>query len=94
MARLYEYQGKDLLNRMGIPIPKGKLATSPREAREVAEEIGRPVVLKAQVLSGGRGKAGGIKFAATPEEVEKVAQELLNMEIRGIPVQKILVEER
>lgn len=94
MARLYEYQGKELLNKMWIPVPKGRLATSPGEAREVAEEIGRPVVLKAQVLSGGRGKAGGIKFAMAQEDVEKMAEELLNMEIRGISVQKILVEER
>jgi len=94
MARFYEYQGKELLNKMGIPIPKGRLATSPKEAREIAEEFKRPVVLKAQVLSGGRGKAGGIKYATTPEEVEKVARELLDMKIRRMPVKKILAEER
>jgi len=93
MARLYEYQGKELLNKMGISVPKGRLAISPKEARKTAEEFNRPVVLKAQVLSGGRGKAGGIKFAATPEEVEKVAMELLSSQIKGIAVQKIWVEE-
>jgi len=94
MARLYEYQGKELLNKMGIPAPKGRLAISPKEARGIAEEFKRPIVLKAQVLSGGRGKAGGIKFAMTSNDVEKAATELLNMKIRGISVQKIWVEER
>ncbi len=94
MARLYEYQGKELLKKMGIEVPKGKLATSSREAKEVAEELRRPVVLKAQVLSGGRGKAGGIQFAMTSSDVEKMAEKLLITEIRGIAVQKILVEEK
>jgi len=94
MARLYEYQGKELLNKMHIPVPKGRLATSPEEAKEIAEDLRRPVVLKAQVLSGGRGKTGGIKFAMTPSDVEKTAEKLLNIEIRGMAVRKILVEEK
>jgi len=94
MARLYEHQGKELLSKMGILVPKGRLAASPKEAKGVAEKLGRSVALKVQVLSGGRGKAGGIRFAMTPQETEKRAEELLETEIRGIPVQKILVEEK
>ena len=67
---LYEYQGKQLFAKFGIPVSDGRLATTPAEARAAAEQIGSPVVVKAQVLTGGRGKAGGIKLAATPEEAE------------------------
>ena len=65
---LYEYQGKELFREAGIPVSDGRLATSPAEARAAAEALGGPVVVKAQVLTGGRGKAGGIKLAAGPEE--------------------------
>ena len=77
MARLYEYQGKQMLKKMKVPVPQGEVATTPQEARKIAEKIGRPVAIKSQVWAGGRGKAGGIKFAQTPDEAEKVAKEIL-----------------
>ena len=70
---LYEYQGKQLFARFGIPVSDGVVATTPEEARAAAEQLGGPVVVKAQVLVGGRGKAGGIKLAATPDEAEAKA---------------------
>ena len=89
---LYEYQGKELFRRYGIPVSEGRLATSPAEARDAAEELGGPVVVKAQVLTGGRGKAGGIKLAATPTEAEARAQEILGLDIRGHVVAKVWIE--
>jgi len=89
---LYEYQGKELFRRYGIPVSEGRLATSPAEARDAAEELGGPVVVKAQVLTGGRGKAGGIKLAATPAEAETRAQEILGLDIRGHVVAKVWIE--
>jgi succinyl-CoA synthetase beta subunit len=89
---LYEYQGKELFARFGIPVSEGRLATSPGEARAAAEELGFPVVVKAQVLTGGRGKAGGIKLAATPEEAEARAGDILGLEIRGHVVRKLWIE--
>jgi succinyl-CoA synthetase beta subunit len=90
---LYEYQGKELFRRYGIPVSEGRLATSPLQAREAAQELGRgPVVVKAQVLTGGRGKAGGIKLAASPVEAEERAREILGLEIRGHPVRKVWIE--
>jgi succinyl-CoA synthetase beta subunit len=89
---LYEYQGKELFRRFGIPVSEGRLATSPREARDAAEDLGTPVVVKAQVLTGGRGKAGGIKLAATPDEAEHHAREILGMDIRGHVVRRLLIE--
>jgi succinyl-CoA synthetase beta subunit len=89
---LYEFQGKELFRRYGIPVSEGRLATSPKEARAAAQELGGTVVVKAQVLTGGRGKAGGIKLAATPDEAEARAGEILGMDIRGHTVQKIWVE--
>jgi succinyl-CoA synthetase beta subunit len=71
--------------------PEGRVATTPQEARVIAVEIGCPVVVKAQVLVGGRGKAGGIKVARTPEEAEQVASEILGMDIKGLTVKKVLV---
>lgn len=94
MARLYEYQGKEILKNIGIPIPEGKCAVSLKEVKEVAEAIGKPVVLKAQVWATGRFGAGGIKFASTPQEVEAAAKELIGGEIKGLKVEKILVEEQ
>jgi succinyl-CoA synthetase beta subunit len=90
---LHEFQGKELFRRHGIPVSEGRLATTPAEARAAAEELGGPVVVKAQVLIGGRGKAGGIKLAATPEEAEARAGEILGMDIRGHVVKKVWVEQ-
>jgi succinyl-CoA synthetase beta subunit len=89
---LYEYQGKELFRRAGIPVSEGRLATTPEEAREAAEELGGPVVVKAQVLTGGRGKAGGIKLAATADEAEERAEEILGLDIRGHVVRKLWIE--
>jgi succinyl-CoA synthetase beta subunit len=89
-----EYQGKELFKKNGIAIPKGRLAESPQEAKEIAEELKGPVAIKAQVLTGKRGKRGGIKFASTPEEAENAAEEILNSKITNIPVEKVLVEEK
>ena len=89
---LHEHQGKELFRRYGIPVSDGLLATSPAQARAAAEEIGGTVVVKAQVLIGGRGKAGGIKLAETPDEAEARAEEILGMDIRGHTVAKLLVE--
>jgi succinyl-CoA synthetase beta subunit len=89
---LYEYQGKELFARFGIPVSEGRLATTPEEARAAAEELGGRVVVKAQVLTGGRGKAGGIKLADGPDEAEARAREILGLEIRGHVVRRLLVE--
>ena len=89
---LYEYQGKELFARFGIPTSQGRLATSPEEARQAAEEIGGRIVVKAQVLTGGRGKAGGIKLAETPEEAEARAAEILGLDIRGHVVRRLWIE--
>jgi succinyl-CoA synthetase beta subunit len=94
MVRLHEYQGKRLLKTVGIPVPEGEVAFTPHEARKIAEKIGKPVAIKAQVLTTGRFKAGGIKFAESPQEAESVASEILNKEIKGLKVEKLLVEER
>jgi succinyl-CoA synthetase beta subunit len=90
---LYEYQGKELFRRAGIPASEGKLAATPVEARAAAEELGGPVVVKAQVLTGGRGKAGGIKLAADPDEAEARATEILGLDIRGHVVRKLWIEK-
>ena len=89
---LYEYQGKELFRRFGIPASEGRLATSPGEARAAAEELGGPVVVKAQVLTGGRGKAGGIKLAEDPADAEAKAREILGLDIRGHVVRKLWIE--
>jgi succinyl-CoA synthetase beta subunit len=89
---LYEYQGKELFARYGIPVSEGRLATSPEEARAAAEELGGPVVVKAQVLTGGRGKAGGIKLASSPDEAESHAEAILGLDIRGHVVSKLWIE--
>jgi len=89
---LYEFQGKELFRRYGIPVSEGRLATSPAEARDAAQELGGPVVVKAQVLTGGRGKAGGIKLAETPSDAEAHAAEILGMDIRGHTVRKVWIE--
>jgi succinyl-CoA synthetase beta subunit len=89
---LYEYQGKELFGRFGIPVSEGRLATSPEQARAAAEELGGPVVVKAQVLTGGRGKAGGIKLAQTPIEAGEAAEQILGLDISGHVVEKLWVE--
>ena len=90
---LYEYQGKELFRRAGIPVSEGRLATTPAEARAAAEELGGPVVVKAQVLTGGRGKAGGVKLADSPAEAEACAQDILGLDIRGHVVRKLWIEQ-
>jgi succinyl-CoA synthetase beta subunit len=89
---LYEFQGKELFRRCGIPVSEGRLATTPEEARAATEELGGPVVVKAQVLTGGRGKAGGIKLAQNPADAEGRAAEILGLDIRGHNVDKVWVE--
>ena len=90
---LYEYQGKELFKRFGIPVSDGRLATSPEEAHAAAEDLGGQVVVKAQVLTGGRGKAGGIKLAASPDEAEARASDILGMDIRGHVVRRVWIEK-
>jgi succinyl-CoA synthetase beta subunit len=89
---LYEYQGKELLRQYSIETLEGIVAASPEEARAAAEKLGGPVAVKAQVLTGGRGKAGGIQVVEEPEDVEEVARQILGMEIRGHKVRRVLVE--
>ena len=89
---LYEYQGKELFRRAGIPVSDGRLATSPQEAYKAAQELGGPVVVKAQVLVGGRGKAGGIKLADTPADAEARARDILGLDIRGHTVHRLWIE--
>jgi succinyl-CoA synthetase beta subunit len=89
---LYEYQGKQLFARFGVPVSDGALATTPAEARGAAEQLGGPVVVKAQVLVGGRGKAGGIKLAETPDDAEREATAILGMDIRGHVVRRVWIE--
>jgi len=90
---LYEYQGKELFRRFGLPVSEGRLATSPEEARAAAEELGGPVVVKAQVLTGGRGKAGGVKLADDPGDAEAKAKDILGLDIRGHVVRRLWIEQ-
>jgi succinyl-CoA synthetase beta subunit len=90
---LFEYQGKQLLAAQGIPVPSGEVAETPAEARAAAERIGGKVAIKAQVQVGGRGKAGGIKVAETPDEAEAHAQAILGMDIKGHTVHRVWVEQ-
>lgn len=91
--KLQEYQSKRLFAKHGVPIPAGDVAATPEEAREIAEQLGGSVVVKSQVLVGGRGKAGGIKLAQAAEEAEAHAEDILGMEIKGLPVRQVLVDE-
>ncbi|MCC7512042.1 MAG: ADP-forming succinate--CoA ligase subunit beta [Anaerolineae bacterium CFX3] len=91
--KLHEYQSKLIFSKYGIPIPKGRVAANAEEARRTAQELGGRAVIKAQVLVGGRGKAGGVKVAKSPEEAEQFAAQILKMEIKGLPVRKVLVDE-
>ncbi|MBI4673711.1 MAG: ADP-forming succinate--CoA ligase subunit beta [Chloroflexi bacterium] len=90
--KLHEHQSKELFARYGIPTPQGKVAYDAEAAREIAKQIGVPVVVKAQVLVGGRGKAGGVKLAKTADEAEEHANTILGMEIKGLPVRKVLID--
>src|SRR3977135_4229081 len=90
---LHEYQGKQLFKQFGIPVSEGRLASTPEEARKAAEEIGGPFVVKAQVLTGGRGKAGGVKLAVDPPDAEQKAKEIIGLDIRGHVVEKVWVEK-
>jgi succinyl-CoA synthetase beta subunit len=92
--KLYEYEAKNILKTYGIPTPHGEAVASPSEARMVAANMKPPFAVKAQVLVAGRGKAGGILFADTVEEAEKAAEDLFRKQVKGIPVKKILVEEK
>jgi succinyl-CoA synthetase beta subunit len=90
---LYEHQGKELFRRFGIPVSEGRVAESAEEARAAAEELGGQVVVKAQVLTGGRGKAGGIKLADGPDEAESRAKEIIGLDIRGHVVRRLWIEK-
>jgi succinyl-CoA synthetase beta subunit len=88
---IHEYQAKEIFREHGIPVPPGEVATTPEEAERIARGIGGTVVVKAQVHAGGRGKAGGVKLAKTPEEAREHASRILGMTIKDLPVQKVLV---
>ncbi len=91
--KLHEFQAKRIFAQHGVPIPKGEVATSAAQAREIAQRLGGPVIVKSQVLVGGRGKAGGIKLAQTPDEAEAVADQILGMDIKGYTVKRVLIDE-
>lgn len=91
--KIHEHQAKEILARRGIPVPRGAVATTPQEAEAIARDLGGRVVVKAQVLVGGRGKAGGVKLASDPREAARVAEQILGMDIKGITVRKVLVAE-
>jgi succinyl-CoA synthetase beta subunit len=91
-VNLHEYQAKIRFGEFGVPVPHGKIATTPDEAFDFAREMGKPVVIKAQVLTGGRGKAGGVKVAKTPDEAREKAEKILGMDIKGHLVHKVLVD--
>src|SRR5579859_4939533 len=93
-VKIHEYQAKDILARYGIPIQPGRVAHTPEEAEAIARELGGPVVIKAQVYVGGRGKAGGIQFGDTPELARAAASRVLGMDIKGLKVEKVLVTSK
>jgi succinyl-CoA synthetase beta subunit len=90
-VNIHEYQAKDVFRKYGIPIPPGEIASTPQEAEAIARKFGSTVVVKAQVHAGGRGKAGGVKLAKTPEEAKSVAAQILKLTIKGLPVKKVLI---
>jgi len=92
-VNLHEYQAKRLFAEHGIPIPHGEVAFTPEEARKITQDLGGRAVIKSQVLTGGRGKAGGIKVAQSPDEAEANARAILGMTIKGLTVNKVLVDE-
>jgi succinyl-CoA synthetase beta subunit len=98
---VHEYQAKEILARYGVPVPRGRVASTPEEVRAAALEIGAPCVVKAQIHAGGRGKAGGIKLAQTPDEAKALAQELIGKSLithqtgpAGRVVKRVLVEQQ
>jgi succinyl-CoA synthetase beta subunit len=91
-VKLHEYQSKRIFARYGVPIPEGDVAATATETRQIAQRLGSPVVIKSQVLVGGRGKAGGIKMAKDPDEAEALAEQILGMTIKGLTVDKVLVD--
>jgi succinyl-CoA synthetase beta subunit len=91
--KLHEYQSKQIFSKYGVPIPKGQVTSDAARAKEIAKELGGRVVVKSQVLVGGRGKAGGIRLAKNPQEAEDLACQILAMEIKGLPVRKVLIDE-
>lgn len=91
--KIHEYQAKELFRAKGIPVPPGEIATTPEEARAIAQRVGRPVMVKAQVHVGGRGKAGGVKYCANADEAFEKASMILGMDIKGLTVKKVLVTE-
>ena len=91
---LHEYQAKRLFAEHGVPIPQGDVAASPDEARSISRDLGGKVVVKAQVLTGGRGKAGGVKLADNPDQAEARAREILGMDIKGFTVHKVLIDQQ
>lgn len=91
--KLHEYRSKQLFSQHGIPIPRGRVAMTAQEAKAIAQELGGRTVIKAQVLVGGRGKAGGIRLVHSPEEAEEVATYVLGMQVKGLPVRRVLVDE-
>ena len=94
MAKFFEYQGKEIFKKSGIPIPEGMVVNSPQEARQAAQKLAKPVVVKAQVWAGGRGKSGAVKFADTPDEAEAAAKAILGMHVKGLEVKQVLIEEK
>ena len=90
---IHEYQAKEILRSLGVPIPAGEVATTPDQARDIAARIGKPVVVKAQVHAGGRGKAGGVKLAKDAAEAHEKASAILGMQIKGLTVEKVLITE-
>ncbi len=88
---IHEYQAKEIFRRHGIPIPPGEVATTAAEAEKIAAKFGGTVVVKAQIHAGGRGKAGGVKLAKTPAEAREVAEKILKLTIKDLPVEKVLV---
>jgi succinyl-CoA synthetase beta subunit len=93
-VKIHEYQAKDILAQFGIPVQPGRIARTPEEAEAIARELGVPVVIKAQVYVGGRGKAGGIQFGDTPEQAREAASRVLGMDIKGLTVEKVLVTSK
>jgi succinyl-CoA synthetase beta subunit len=92
-VNLHEYQAKELLRAVGVPIPPGEVATTPEQAEAIARKYGKPVMIKAQVHVGGRGKAGGVKYTPTPAAAKEKAAAILGMDIKGLTVEKVLVAE-
>lgn len=90
--KLHEYDSKQVFAKFGVPVPKGKVAATPKEAGKIAKKLGGRVVIKAQVLVGGRGKAGGVKVVKNAKEAEAAAKSILGMDIKGLPVRKVLVD--